>query len=59
MIDIPENKIQERILSLISNNPGISLTKISEILKIPLSVIDRQLQDMRRKKLLLVDNHGS
>ena len=57
MIDIPENKIQERILSLISNNPGISLTKISEILKIPLSVIDRQLQDMRRKKLLLVDNH--
>jgi len=48
----PDLKVQKQILDLISNNPGLYISKIADVLNIRISEVEEYLNYLKKKKVI-------
>ncbi len=58
MEETPDLKVQKQIFDLISNNPGLYISKIADILNIRISEVEEYLIFLRKKKVIYVLSEG-
>ena len=59
MNELSDQEIEKKIYSFIVKNPGLYLSKIAELLDMPVSSLENYLQKMQReKKITTVEETG-